>query len=59
MFLVVCLCLWDFAGNPWITCEFYVFSHFYLVQHVPMHAFGKKNSVTKPCHDESVKNYSQ
>jgi hypothetical protein len=41
MFLAVCLCLWDFAGNPWITCKSYIFSHFYSVQHVSVHAFEK------------------
>jgi hypothetical protein len=23
-----CLCLWDFASNPWIICESYVLSPF-------------------------------
>jgi hypothetical protein len=43
-FLVVCLYRWDFAGNPWITHESYVFSHFYLMKNVPMHAFEKKET---------------
>jgi hypothetical protein len=41
-FLAVCLCHRDFAGNPWITRESYVFSHFYLMKNVSMHAFEKK-----------------
>jgi hypothetical protein len=44
-FLAVCLCHRDFAGNPWITHESYVFSHFYSIKNVPMHAFGKKNVI--------------
>jgi hypothetical protein len=36
------LCRWDFTGNSWITHESYVFSHFYLMKNVPMHAFEKK-----------------
>jgi hypothetical protein len=46
-FLAVCLCHRDFAGNPWITCESCVFSHFYLMKNMPMHAFEKNNHNNK------------
>jgi hypothetical protein len=41
-FFIVCLCRRDFTDNPWITHESYVFSHFYLMKNVPMHAFEKR-----------------